>query len=922
MISKISPLLGRKFLFFISILCVATAHATIDLNPKKDSDYLEFKELPGQIADPAKGERGRTEIHMKQAESNRQMFFNGKWVPSQKAHWVKELDKYYSNYSGGENNIPVSTTNVYNFNRNNDDCGQIPSLCRYKFVIPYGPTGGFGLGGAGTSLVALPKTEIVNIKTYSYDQSFHTVAISLGKVSAPDKEALKQKIADFKKYNTTIFGVGSKNPIKALDISGIGSTAQLAERAVLDKVKDNCKAAGIVCDDNKAREILSHNCGEKLTVKEENTKSEKKTQEVVRVKNKTRILTKVEPMVYANVDFSEKILSMTVFDPTIGGKVKNGGKNPGLIPLQPANKKDGYKVIKTRMGAGGAGPSVQTVIQWAGSPLLAAIGRFGGYAGVMGTLSMSDALVRRVNTLEEADKNNSRYRGAVNVFETDEGLDKTINNIINHWKVDESYNFQYSGGYIVSAGTSVMLIAMGPTYFYDKTRLNKTVTKIGDKRIMVETKDVKLESFALTVGLGLVSASHLTSFDSVPLFGEHLNTRTEMERSTFLFDLESPVGRKAFKNFMMGNALDAQYLAAKGEDPSVLKVDLEKTKSYQGRDYYGEKETMNSFYFGIPFIYANKLKGVQTQEGASDFFVDGRHNDFNQGIYMDRYDRRIIFDHKMKLKGFYGGAQTTSDFTTVPSADGSLRSNKNVEHYYYGRYAWNFQDESASKSEFIEQLTQLTNVDTGLVELNMDASRLPEDLGYVNIELTLDLSKRATEVLIDKLVDSDGQNFEAAVRSEIDKYFLAYGNGRKGSPTGIKSADYCSMHEGFTTNGSKDAVAQTNWDYSIQRCRNFAFNESFNSGVTSKMVQLMEEIQKLLPKATDQSGRNTLSKAYREFGILMMKNQFVFKAIYNILKDAEIGDFVTLRIQGQEIASMVRHMPSDVYEVKPDISMK
>ena len=921
MISKSSPLSGRKFLYFVLTLCVSSAHATLDL-AAKDSEYLEFKEGPGQIADPKKGERGRSEIQMKQAENNKQMFVNGKWVPSQKAHWVKELDKYYSNYTGGENNIPVSTTNAYNFNRNNDFCGQVPSLCNYKFVIPYGPTGTLGISSAGTSLVALPKTEIINVKTYSYDHFFHTVPIKTSAVSAPDKEALKQKIADFKKYNTTIFGVGTKNPIKALDITGVGSTAQLAERAVLDKVKENCKAAGIVCDDNKAREILSHNCGKKLTVKEENTKSEKKTQEVVRVKNKTKLITKVEPMVYANVDFSEKILSMTVFDPTIGGKVKSGGKNPGLVPLQPANKRDGYKVIKTRMGAGGAGPSIQTAIQWAGSPILAMLGRFGGYAGVMGTLSMSDALVRRVNTLDEADKNNSRYRGSVNVFENDENLDKTINSIVNDWKIDESYNFQYSGGYIVSAGTSWMLIAMGPTYFYDKTRLNKTVTKIGDKRIMVETKEVKLESFALTLGLGVVSASHLTSFSGVPLIGEHLNTITEMERGTYLFDLASPVGRKAFKNFMMGNAVDAQFIAAKGDDPSVLRVDLEKTKSYLGKDYYGEKETMNSFYFGIPFIYANKIKGVQTQEGQSDFFVDGRHTDFNQGIYMDRYDRRIIFDHKMKLKGFYGGAQTASDFTTVPNEDGSLRSKKNVEHYYFGRYAWNFQDESATKSEFVEQLLQLSHVDTGLEELNMDASRLPENLGYVNIELTLDLSKRATDVLIDKLVDSDNQGFETNVRNEIEKYFQAYGNGKSGSPTGVKSADYCRVHEGFWPNGSKDAVAQTDWENSIQRCRKFAYNETFNSGVTSKMVQLLEDIRKLSPKATDKDGRNTLSKAYREFGILMLKNRFIFKAVYNILKDAEIGDFVTLKIQGQEIANLVRHLPSDVYEVKPDISMK
>ena len=130
------------------------------------------------------------------------------------------------------------------------------------------------------------------------------------------------------------------------------------------------------------------------------------------------------------------------------------------------------------------------------------------------------------------------------------------------------------------------------------------------------------------------------------------------------------------------------------------------------------------------------------------------------------------------------------------------------------------------------------------------------------------------------------------------------------------------MHDGFTPNGDKEAVAMTDWSSSIQGCRKFAYKESLYSGVIAHMIKQLENIQTLSKDVKTKEDRIRLSHAYREFGKLMMTNRFTFKAIYNILKEGEIGDFVTLKIQGQEIANMVRHMPSDVYEVKPDISMK
>ncbi len=879
MISKRFQLMRLKTIFLISTLAVYSAQATLEVNAK-DSDYL----LPAQQQLANTNGIDLSESHMRQSEGNTHIFVNGKWLDSTKKKWLTTLDKYYSQYNGGENNIPVSTTNMHKFNRNNDHCGQVPSLCNYKFVAPLSPIYN---SYSRTSTVTIPHTFTTNVTIHDV----HTVPINLNKVSnTVSHPNLKLDLAT---YNKEIFGIGGSNPLKALDIKAVGDTALDA------KVMDLCKKAKITCDKETVDKILSHNCGWKKTNKEEKVQ----TQEVVIVKNKTKLITKIEPMIYANLDFSEKITSMTVFDPYVGGGANNPPVAGDLVRLQPAKKDDGYSITKGRMFGVGGGPSIQTMVQWSGNPILAILGRVGGFAGVMGTISRSDLTTRHVKNIKDADENKHIYR--------EKSVDDIINNIINRWNIDDSYSYQYSGGYVLSAGLSWFAIAMGPTFFSENGKDNKTITKIGPKQVMVEIKDLDLKSFALTAGLGIVSASRLSNNENVPLIGKFLNTITEQDRSTYLFDFEYPEGRETFKKLMSGVVIDAQYRAAKGASPAVARVDHERMRTYLAPD-----ETMSSFFFGIPYIFSNKLAGDQSQDGNTDYFVDGKHADFNQGINMDRYDRRIIFDHKMKLRGFYGGAQRVSDSNSDPKSD------KGVDQYYYGRYTWVYQDESADKEDLVEQLAQLTHVETGLEELNADASNIKNKIGYLNIELNLDISKQATEVLYDRLLDPQNKALETAVVAEIEKYFRSYGNGRKGMPTGIKKADYCHVHDGFTPNGDKEAVAMTDWTASIQGCRKFAYNESLYSGVVGRMIKQLEEIKKLSIDVKSKEGRFRLSHAYREFGKLMMTNRFTFKAIYNILKEGEIGDFVTLKIQGQEIANMVRHMPSDVYEVKPDISMK
>lgn len=698
------------------------------------------------------------------------------------------------------------------------------------------------------------------------------------------------ELAVLKNYNLS-FGKG-----KFQDIQAVGKDSLKA------RVKELCN-----CTDEKTiSRILLNNCGWK------EKKQKESYNEVVQVRSKTKVVTDIDPMIYANVDFSEKISSLTVFKPSGNGQMlmEKSSEND-LMQLQPSRADDGYRVAKTRIFAFGAGPSIHSAVRWSGSPILSVFGKVGGYLGVMGTISLTDVVNRRVKNLEDAD-NNSLYRQrtgdykkyrtidhgastAVNYWNGIKSADDVIDSIIEKWNVDDSYSFQYTGGIVFSAGLSWMAIASGPAYFYEHANDVKMVTKVGPKKVMVEVRDIKVKSVAITATLGVITAS-------VPSINDVDNLKT-----TYVFDFDYQSAREAFKNLMSGVYIDTQLIAGKGDSPAVARIENEKTNMYISED-----DSMRSFFFGIPFLFSNKLSGDQTQDGQTKYYVDGKQLISNQGINIDRYDRRIIFDHKMELKGFYGGVQRVSD----------LGTDENVNYNYFGRYVWNYQDESASKKEFVEQLAKLTHLDTGLEELNFGSDFLKNKLGYASIELNLDISRQASEVLYRKALDQNADFLEKAVRMEVDKYFQAYGDGKKGSPTGINKADYCYVHAGFATNGAKEDVAGTDWDYSLERCYKHAVKETFESGVVAKMLGQLQYIRQISSAVAAKEERVRLSHAYREFGKLMMTNRFTFKAIYNLLKDAEIGDFVTIKVQGQEIASTVRYMPSGSYEAQPDISMR
>lgn len=813
--------------------------------------------------------------------ANAQEQANENWNSETREAWLDVVNKYYNQIVGDKSKVPAGGDSSFYWNRDKDFCQQFPSLCPYKFFI--GPMSFIHNSVSGWNNVLVPSWRFVthfDVHLAMFDNK------KLSKITDP------AELAIIKAYNAATFTNG-----KFYDVQAIGRIGLEA------RIQELCQKGGVTCSKKEIDRILLNNCGWKETRKKQ------AYNEVVQVRSKTRVISDIDPMIYANVDFSEKISSLSVFNP----EAFSGSPLlvSDLVQLQPSKKEDGYRVSKTRAFGLGAGPSFNSVVRWSGNPILSVLGRVGGYVGVMGVISLTDTVNRRVKSLEDDDKNHIYrqrtgdyeanktidhvFSNVVNQWNGVKSTDDVVDNIIDHWSVDDSYSFQYSGGVVFSTGLSWMAIASGPTYFYERANDVKMVTKVGPKKVMVEVRDIKINSLAITATLGIATASAIPIND------------VENLKTTYVFDFEYPVAREAFKKLMSGVYYDAQLIAGKGDTPAVARIENERSKMY-----LTENDSMRSFFFGIPFIFSSKLRGDESQDGVTKYYVDGKKLEINQGININRSDRRIIFDHKMELKGFYGGVQRVSD----------LGTEGNVTHNYYGRYVWNYQDESASKGNFVEQLGKLTHLDTGLEELNFGTDLLKKKLGYVNIELTLDISQQASEVLYRKVLDQEADFLEKAVRSEVDKYFAAYGDGRNGPPSGIYEADYCSVYGDFSPNGAKEDIAREDWSESMKRCKKAAEKQTFESGVIGKMLEQLQQIRKISSAVNNREERVNLSHAYREFGKTMMTNRFTFKAIYNLLKDANLGDFVTLKIQGQEIASTVRFLPSGLYETKPDISMR
>ncbi|OQW50435.1 MAG: hypothetical protein A4S09_01180 [Proteobacteria bacterium SG_bin7] len=572
---------------------------------------------------------------------------------------------------------------------------------------------------------------------------------------------------------------------------------------------------------------------------------------------KTRVKWRVEPLIYLAFDVEKKITNMLPYD---ASRHAPGQK----IILQPGVRSQyGYEVNQARSFGIGSGPGLQSVIDWA-NPSWAALKQVSGFVAAAALISEVEGISRHTSS---ANQDLDMYGTA----------QPTVENITKHWNVGESYRYGLRGGFLITGGISWMAIAAGPTFIKEGSS-EHTVTKIGPDKVMVEVTNLK--SFSGQIGLSAVVA------------GVSVVTKNDIEkmRFTFFYDLSMATGQRAFVQLMNGNYFDTMALIAENQTVAVALMEKDISRVYLDRK---SGDYITSWYLGIPFFFWNLSFGKTSDEGALTSYIDSIETRYYHKMYFENFHRRLLFDHKYVTSAFYAGIEQAGK---VPLA-------RDPNQDYYGRFIWNFQDESAHRQTLREQLNKLIYFATGLEELDVDAGNVSKDLGYANAEVIVHFDKETTNLLLGTL-EGGGSDLITSFHKAVDDY------AQRNYPDEL---DFCQTWDGrppyyvrHDTDPSKIKSKATLKTECVTLIR-----KKFEPVIRDMVKELRKMFEAL--KVNDGDSKKDLATAYRRFGELMMTNRFTFRAVYGFLLDVRAGDILRYIINGENLANMVMYFPSGTF---------
>ncbi len=858
----------------ITLPSLTTAQASLGYVPNEyDWDEPAKISAPAVLPSAPPAEAASTRVTYKVAASNRGV----QWKDEQKAHWEYELNKYYRRYLGNEDSLPQAVDQINAKAKSARFFDLVRSWDPHKGMIPWNSSTGSRF-----------ETDVVTVNFKEIVGELCTIGYSVKTSLSPEGRAAARLWNSA--FPTMSGGTGS---IRIVARGQDGFDKELNRL---------CGEAGISnCSDEVKDAIKSsaHNITE-------NEKSE--SVEVSReVKNKSRFKWRIEPLIYANIDLSVKSVDLTPHipgqpnpnpDPDDPSKVPPGPYRDALLAnskilLQPGTGRYGYQHTATDMLGIGGGAGLHTVVDMSG-PAASFFRQLGFVAGGMIILNRIQTVSRKVPSL--------KVMAPDYVFKH-----PSAENISKYWSVDDSFSYMGSGGIMLTFGVTYAAVVVGPTFISEVSE-QKIVTKIAPTKVMVEIADINLNSGSVTIGSGPISYSNIVA------------NQLNKARKTYLFDLSFEAGRRSFEQMMIGNYYDAQALIALGNTVAVVELSREINKS--NSDSGGS----SIFMFGLPFLYKVWMKDNQSSQGKIEDYANHIDTKYDHGIFVDREERRLIVNpispftslwynltgrkteaiefnsHKYLTKAFYGGIEKIFNY------DDDDQANRN----YYGRAVWNFQFDHSKKSNLKESIDEMIYMDTGLEELDVDDARIPWDLGYLNIEVLMDLNKNATDALMN-LLEGGSTEFIRELERIVDDYFTpeymsrvnAYGDYYYDHD---ENRDYC--HEKLKLFYQARQDARRNTVVTIgeakKRCKKLVLAE--NKETIQKMVEYLTHMRSVIMSQDDD--KKEFARLYREFGKLMISNRFTYRTVYNLLVKAEIGDFVRYTLNGERVANLGMSLPS------------
>ncbi|RYZ89348.1 MAG: hypothetical protein EOP06_09460 [Proteobacteria bacterium] len=457
---------------------------------------------------------------------------------------------------------------------------------------------------------------------------------------------------------------------------------------------------------------------------EDNPPSEEVVETPAPAKQERELKSKLEPFFYIDFDWGSWIVNLTPHEANkkAPSYVKNDF-NPKNDTLVYGDYKDGFQKTTFSNIEGGLGAKVS--FWYANATGIMA--QWWAYVGAMPVIGRETESVRYAKTLEEASKLEGYKKVPSEATE------------LNAWSQGDHMTYVSKGGVMFAASMGFGIFNVGSAALAQGT-WETYIEKVEADTVYVKMTKGDLSNYSAFTGATLVNLS-VSKFNNSD------------DGFSFLFNLKTEVGRKAYEDMIRGNVLASAIISTSVpenmvEVPPVLKVETFKTLT-TGK--------MVSRMFGLPIIWNTSYsKGNIQSFTTSEFHLDNSRAEVNYGIFSREKNYRLWNKHSETDYMFYGAR-----YTVTNNSDNSKMQGM------FGRYSYAYKNEMSDSNKLRKAIQKLVKI-TGIDDLMVNIPTMKLD--YTGLDFDTTLSEENTQRLMD-FAKRKGEDYFLKMG---DKYVINY----------------------------------------------------------------------------------------------------------------------------------------------------
>ena len=463
---------------------------------------------------------------------------------------------------------------------------------------------------------------------------------------------------------------------------------------------------------------------------------------------------------------------------------------------------------------------------------------FWAYVGVLPMVGKSTESTRYASTLDKAYSLNGRN----SIPESASDLDT--------WDPGDSISYVSYGGLLFTGSAGFGPVGVGSNYLA-KGSWETYVEKVGSHKAYVKMTKGKLDSLSVFASASIVTVSR--NFFS-----------TADDGFSYLFDLSTEVGRKAYEDMIRGNSVAANQFATTKPRNLVEIAPVQKVETFRTVS----TGSMVSWSLAIPIIWDKTYSTGRVQSfTSSDLHFKRNTARVHYGIFSSAEDTQFWFKHAEKNFMFYGARYSVENWDTKAKMESM-----------FGTYSYQFRHEASNSGRLQDGIKDLIR-QTGLKTLMVNIPN-STNLGYTGIEFNVNFSDDNTIRMMNMAQRLGESGFVDRATKGIDAYF------RMNDPYW-----YCNYKKG---DAAEPGTIDPDCIYRVK---------SQTARMASKMYSALRTMSRTL-----NSDPKAFSAAYGSFGEGMAENMFTFRLAMDI---AGPGVEIDYLIEGTRISMYYRSWQTD-----------